>query len=91
VLGTLGHDRHDVRPGVDQAPADLDRLVGSDSPGDPDDDAATSDHENDFIGRRLASGVTIGAAIRRRVRARPACGWAWAQSALTDSAVWSVS
>ena len=33
----VGHDRHDVRTGVDETTADLDRLVRRDPPGDAED------------------------------------------------------
>ena len=36
--GTLGHHGHDMGAGVDQAAADLDRLVRGDSTTDPKDD-----------------------------------------------------
>ena len=72
VLGTLRHDRHDVGAGVDETPADLDGLVGSDAPGDAEDDPLPGEH----VGRDSAGvGVEVGPpAGRSSGRPRPAAG-----------------
>ena len=57
-LGPIGHHRHHMCAGVDETPADLDGLVGSDPPGDAEHDPLASKH------RRLSR-------RRRRQRRRP--------------------
>jgi hypothetical protein len=43
VEGSLGEDRCHVGTSVDQAPTDLDGLVGGDAPGDPEDDPTSGE------------------------------------------------
>ncbi len=42
--GAVGEDRDDMCPGVDESTADLDRLVGGDATGHPQDDASPVQH-----------------------------------------------
>tara|TARA_B100001013_G_scaffold168052_1_gene100743 strand:+ start:855 stop:986 length:132 start_codon:yes stop_codon:yes gene_type:complete len=43
VEGSLGENRCHVGTSVDQAPTDLDGLVGGDAPGDPENDPASGE------------------------------------------------
>ena len=69
VLGALGHHRDDVGAGVDEAPADLDGLVGGDPPGHPEDDALRRPASS-RSGQDSAVVVAVGADRARRRRRR---------------------
>jgi hypothetical protein len=43
VEGSLGEDRCHVGTSVDQAPTNLDGLVGGNAPGDPEDDPTSGE------------------------------------------------
>ncbi len=61
----LGEDRGDVGAGVDEAAADLDRLVGGDAAGDAEHDAAAGERPS-----HVSPAGELGLSPRCRRRAR---------------------